>query len=93
MNLSEYLGLTLEQRNAQQNIIADQRRELVRQSEAGKRFMLVTVTCPCGRERGTTHAVRCLYCNIWYCETCAEDHFGQTRDEYRASHPIQETAL
>ena len=27
---------------------------------------------------------RCLYCGIWFCKTCAEDHFGQTRDDYLA---------
>jgi len=40
------------------------------------------ITCRCGDEVGLVVAYRCLYCDAWFCEPCAEDHFGMTVDEY-----------
>ncbi|MEE4191537.1 MAG: hypothetical protein V2I66_08150 [Halieaceae bacterium] len=74
----------LDQRNEKLGVIRNQHTELVRQSNDGTHVLSATVTCPCDRERGISRAVRCLYCSIWYCETCAEEHFGMTRAEYRA---------
>jgi len=28
-------------------------------------------------------AYKCLYCGFWFCTTCAEKHFGKTREEHR----------
>ena len=82
--------VTSDERNQQLTIIYNQIKELRQQGEARKEVILATVTCPCGRCRGITHAVRCLYCKIWYCETCAEEHFGQTREEYRAKNLVEQ---
>lgn len=81
-------GVTEAERNKQLEVIRDQHSELYAQSEARIEVLLATVTCPCGGKRGITKAVRCLYCDIWYCEMCAEQHFGQTRKEYRDKNPI-----
>lgn len=64
-------------------IVQIQTDEIVNQSAAGVLFMLVTVTCPCGWVRGFTLVYKCLYCNVWFCTTCAEEHFGKTISEYR----------
>ena len=82
--------ITLEERNRVLQTIADQHRELFLQSEAGVSILLATVTCPCGRRRGITHAVRCLYCDVWFCELCAEVHFGKTRRQHRLENPIED---
>lgn len=26
---------------------------------------------------------RCLYCDLWFCEICAEEHFGESLESYR----------
>lgn len=35
----------------------------------------VTVKCGCQKVK-LIYAYRCLYCGIWYCKECAEEHFG-----------------
>ena len=40
------------------------------------------VTCECGLNMPLRFAFRCLYCGQWYCTTCAEIHFGKTREQY-----------
>lgn len=33
------------------------------------------VTCPCGDDVDLTRAFRCFYCEVWFCPSCAEEHF------------------
>ena len=66
-------------------------RETVQQTKDGVPVRLATITCRCGRERSIMLMYQCLYCKEWYCDTCAEQHFGQTVAEYREQHPISET--
>jgi len=40
------------------------------------------VTCGCDTCLDFAHAYKCLYCGEWYCQSCAEAHFGQTRVDY-----------
>jgi hypothetical protein len=40
------------------------------------------VTCGCGLKLPLRFAYKCLYCGEFYCQTCAEEHFGKTREEY-----------
>jgi hypothetical protein len=42
------------------------------------------VTCGCGVTMPLRFAYRCLYCGEFYCQTCAEAHFGKTREQYNA---------
>ncbi|VUD48583.1 hypothetical protein TDB9533_01262 [Thalassocella blandensis] len=42
------------------------------------------IRCPCLKLVRWIDAFRCLYCGIFYCRTCAEKHFGQTVEEYKA---------
>jgi hypothetical protein len=43
---------------------------------------LQQVTCSCGFKMPLRFAYKCLYCNEFYCGTCAEMHFGKTRKQY-----------
>ena len=45
------------------------------------------VTCGCGRTNPIRFMYRCLYCGEFYCQPCAEEHFGKTREQYNAEHP------
>lgn len=65
-------------------IVYNQEKETVAQDSAGVTVRLGTITCPCGRKRGITMMYRCLYCKIWFCQWCAEDHFGKTVEQYKA---------
>lgn len=40
------------------------------------------VDCSCGKIIPTHLMYRCLYCGEFYCQKCAEDHFGKTRQKY-----------
>lgn len=42
------------------------------------------IICPCGHSRALSRAYRCLYCGLYFCEKCAERHFGKTRLEWYA---------
>lgn len=37
----------------------------------------------CGKWVRIDHAYKCLYCSFWFCATCAEKHFGKTREQHR----------
>lgn len=32
---------------------------------------------------------KCLYCWMWFCEKCAEEHFGKTREQWREEEIIK----
>jgi len=36
----------------------------------------------CGKVVSIEYAFRCLYCGFWFCQSCAEQHFGMTRAEH-----------
>ena len=44
------------------------------------------VRCPCLKLIPMKYAYRCLYCGIFYCKECAEEHFGKTVSEYKEWH-------
>ena len=41
-----------------------------------------SITCECGRSIPLRFAYRCLYCGCYFCQRCAEEHFGKTRAQY-----------
>lgn len=41
------------------------------------------ITCAgCDWRRHLTMAFRCLYCGLYYCQACAEIHFGMTVQDW-----------
>lgn len=40
------------------------------------------VTCECERTLPLPYLFRCLYCGCFFCQACAEVHFGKTRKQY-----------
>lgn len=65
-------------------IVQGQIRETVKQEAQGVSIRSGTVTCPCGKERAALLMYRCLYCKVYFCDRCAEDHFGKTVEEYKS---------
>lgn len=47
------------------------------------------VRCYCQKKLQPHHAYRCLYCGEWFCEKCAEKHFGKTKEQHRLENPIE----
>jgi hypothetical protein len=43
------------------------------------------ITCPCGTRAPVRFLFRCLYCGVWFCQSCAEVHFGKKRSDVSAS--------
>ena len=39
----------------------------------------IKVRCGCNRLIALKRAYRCLYCDIYFCMECAEQHFGKRR--------------
>ena len=48
---------------------------------------VVNITCGCGIQYSIEMMYQCLYCNEWYCKSCAEDHFGKSVEQWRKEHP------
>ena len=65
-------------------IVQSQLHETVEQEAAGVTVRMATITCPCGWKRGIMRMHQCLYCKVWLCQRCAEEHFGKTVVEYQA---------
>jgi DNA-binding XRE family transcriptional regulator len=40
------------------------------------------VTCPCGNRITWNFAYRCFYCEVIFCQSCAEDHFEEDVDSH-----------
>lgn len=38
--------------------------------------------CACRMKLNLQDSYRCLYCKEWFCETCAEEHFGKSVEQY-----------
>jgi len=36
----------------------------------------VRIRCGCGKLINWQYMFRCLYCGVWFCKTCAEEHYG-----------------
>lgn len=63
-------------------LVKRQVRETVKQEADGVTVRMATITCGCGWERGIMHMYQCLYCRVWFCQICAEKHFGKTVEQY-----------
>lgn len=65
--------------------VADQTFELLNNDKS-------SVTCICGETIALFYAYRCLYCESLFCRNCAEEHFGQTVEDYRKENPVEDDA-
>jgi len=46
------------------------------------------ITCGCGTRMRQHQAYKCFYCGVFFCEKCAAEHFGKTKDEYYADKTV-----
>jgi len=71
-------------------IVQNQIRETVKQEANGVGVRMATITCPCGLKRSVVKSYQCLYCKIFFCDLCAEEHFGLTVKQYRIENPMED---
>lgn len=71
---------------SKQDFVAKQFREAMYQP--GKTVQ--EVTCGCGLTMPLRFAFKCLYCGEFYCQVCAEHHFGKTRAQWIADKAANE---
>lgn len=64
--------------------VYSQIKETVKQEAEGVTVRMGTITCPCGWKRGIMRMYQCLYCKVWFCQLCAEVHFGKTIKQFKA---------
>ena len=57
--------------------VTKQLQELIRQDCNN-----ILVSCECDKKIPIHLAFRCLYCGQYYCQKCAEEHFGKSREDY-----------
>lgn len=67
-----------------EEFLKQQIQETVDQSMANVPVRLAIITCPCGWKRSIVFMYKCLYCNLWFCVNCAEEHFGKTIKQYQS---------
>ena len=70
---------TPEQRKQKLEFMAEQMRLLRRQEKDGIPLMKVKIRCGCYKLLPWWVMVKCLYCGVFYCPECAEEHFGMKR--------------
>lgn len=63
--------------------VLEQLRDTVVQEREGVTIRMALISCPCSRRLALVKAYKCLYCGVWFCHSCAEEHFGKTVAEYR----------
>lgn len=64
---------------ANPDTVAHFKRQWLQSKELSQR-----IECECGWRFPMRNMFRCLYCGCWFCQACAEVHFGKTRAEYAA---------
>lgn len=66
---------------------AEEKADFVMDQIRGLRNDPPHLRCFCGLKMYLLSAFKCLYCGEYYCQPCAEKHFGQTRKEWMKSSP------
>lgn len=74
--MSDVREVALPPRESSQQTMATQLKKII----AGRKFHCGH----CANRIPVTFAYRCLYCGVWFCQSCAELHFGETRSGYHA---------
>lgn len=81
---------TPEQKERNRIIMRDQLKHVV----TAPREQQIMMTCPCGHRAVIWALYRCLYCGIFFCKTCAQEHFGYSiPNEYSRNEQVTMTEL
>lgn len=67
---------TPEEREQALKMMAAQIRLILNQENDEIPSKFTKIRCGCNKLVGWKFMYRCLYCGIWFCKDCAEQHFG-----------------
>jgi len=67
---------TPEQRAEKLRWMEEQMELICDQHKIGTPIRFVKIRCGCNKMVRIIEAYRCLYCGVFYCKECAEEHFG-----------------
>lgn len=70
-----------------QDIIYQQLKFIATQEKEGFSSSAIKIRCGCLKLVPWKYMHRCLYCSVFFCKECAEQHFGKTIEQYRAENP------
>lgn len=71
--------------------IANKQLEFIGMQEADKICSSsMKIRCPCLTLRLWKEMHLCLYCGVWLCKSCAEEHFGKTVEAYTSEADLKE---
>jgi len=70
---------TPEERRRKLEFMASQIRLMFDQEKLGMPLTKLKIRCGCNKLLPWWQMVRCLYCSVFYCPECAEEHFGMRR--------------
>lgn len=77
MSLPTYKSnATPEQRMEKLNWMYEQIKYIKVQEDNGTPLARMKIRCGCHKLVKYLYMYRCLYCSVWYCKECAEEHFG-----------------
>jgi len=81
---------TPEERAANHQTMVTQLKEIKCQEYYNPGLHATTIHCNCGNVRHWTRVFRCLYCGVWFCQECAEEHFGFRKNPEIILHLLKE---
>ena len=61
-----------------------QSRFIETQEDDGIPAKFIKIRCVCLKLQSWKDMYKCLYCLVFYCRECAEQHFGRTVEQYRS---------
>ena len=67
---------TAEHKEQNLRAYAEQYRLIHQQEKDGVQITRVKIRCGCSRLVNWLNTYRCLYCGLYFCKPCAEEHFG-----------------
>jgi len=76
--------LDIGEQTTQAGILESQARFIRTQENDNMPSKVLSIRCVCLKMVRMKYSYRCLYCGVFYCRECAEQHFGKTVAEYQA---------
>jgi predicted nucleic acid binding AN1-type Zn finger protein len=62
----------------------DKAKRVIKQFTQAKYELPTMIDCACSRRIPIRFMYKCYYCGEYFCEKCAEVHFGKSRKDYKA---------
>jgi hypothetical protein len=82
MDLPTYKSTATPEERQKKLVFMREQIELLHEQERnGTPLMHIKIRCGCNKMVTWWMMIRCLYCGVFYCVECAEEHFGMRREK------------